>query len=599
MPRSRSAGPSTAIDAVAARAASRARRPPCPPSSCAVPPLPGCIDRGHRRRAVTPPRVRSAQTAASAADTEDLDARRDAEAAREICDGVLARAHAAKRVHASPGGRRRRRVDAPTIASPLPVKLSMRVEAAEELRGSRDAIGSLPNRSATSRRSIEQTVSAALGSTAAASDQCGARDMMAGCRQTGQRGPAAQQVAERARKQHQDALGRRGHRDRIDTGGVRPVLIRQGMTTATSHRPARRALRPGSDRQHSSRAAQPAARTGARRGLGQARESYNPGGSVKDRICLAMIEAAERDGRLAAGRHDHRADERQHRHRPRAGRGGEGLSPGADHARHDEHRAAQSAARPTARRSVLTPDTQGMHARGAQGRGDAATDTRLLHAAAVQQSGQPGGPSRRPPRRSCCGSSSASTRSSPASAPAARSPASARCLREAMPGVADLRRRAGVVARCSRTASPATTRSRASAPASSRTILDENVYDEVITVSDEDAARVHAPPGARRGHPGGHLVRRQLPRRAARWRVGSAPARAVVTVFCRHRRALSHHRRLSSPRASDVDETAKLAALRACCATWSACWSRSPAASTRASCCSVAVEESSATTSSP
>jgi len=30
-------------------------------------------------------------------------------------------------------------------------------------------------------------------------------------------------------------------------------------------------------------------------------ESMNPGGSVKDRICLAMIEAAERDGRLQAG----------------------------------------------------------------------------------------------------------------------------------------------------------------------------------------------------------------------------------------------------------------------------------------------------------
>src|SRR5574340_109183 len=30
-------------------------------------------------------------------------------------------------------------------------------------------------------------------------------------------------------------------------------------------------------------------------------ESFNPGGSVKDRICLSMIEAAERDGRLQPG----------------------------------------------------------------------------------------------------------------------------------------------------------------------------------------------------------------------------------------------------------------------------------------------------------
>ena len=30
-------------------------------------------------------------------------------------------------------------------------------------------------------------------------------------------------------------------------------------------------------------------------------EGQNPGGSVKDRVCLAMIEAAERDGRLRPG----------------------------------------------------------------------------------------------------------------------------------------------------------------------------------------------------------------------------------------------------------------------------------------------------------
>src|SRR5256884_8992752 len=30
-------------------------------------------------------------------------------------------------------------------------------------------------------------------------------------------------------------------------------------------------------------------------------ENFNPGGSVKDRICRAMVEAAERDGRLRPG----------------------------------------------------------------------------------------------------------------------------------------------------------------------------------------------------------------------------------------------------------------------------------------------------------
>jgi hypothetical protein len=68
-------------------------------------------------------------------------------------------------------------------------------------------------------------------------------------------------------------------------------------------------------------------------------ESLNPGGSVKDRIALSMIEAAERDGRLKPGATiveptsgtirfegapvtGHR---RQHRYRAGTGRLGEGL----------------------------------------------------------------------------------------------------------------------------------------------------------------------------------------------------------------------------------------------------------------------------------
>ena len=46
-------------------------------------------------------------------------------------------------------------------------------------------------------------------------------------------------------------------------------------------------------------------------------ETTNPGGSSKDRPALEMILAAERDGDAAAGRHDRRADQRQHRRRPR------------------------------------------------------------------------------------------------------------------------------------------------------------------------------------------------------------------------------------------------------------------------------------------
>ena len=52
-------------------------------------------------------------------------------------------------------------------------------------------------------------------------------------------------------------------------------------------------------------------------------EYFNPGGSVKDRIALAMIEDAERVAQT--GQRDHRADQRQHRSGPCARRSGQRL----------------------------------------------------------------------------------------------------------------------------------------------------------------------------------------------------------------------------------------------------------------------------------
>ena len=58
-------------------------------------------------------------------------------------------------------------------------------------------------------------------------------------------------------------------------------------------------------------------------------EAFNPLGSVKDRLALGVIEAAEASGELQAGPDGGRGDERQHRHRSRHGLRRQGLSAGA------------------------------------------------------------------------------------------------------------------------------------------------------------------------------------------------------------------------------------------------------------------------------
>ncbi len=65
-------------------------------------------------------------------------------------------------------------------------------------------------------------------------------------------------------------------------------------------------------------------------------ESQNPGGSIKDRIGLRMIEAAEHDGKLRPGRRHHRSDCRQYRARPCAARPAQGLPVAPGDSRQDE-----------------------------------------------------------------------------------------------------------------------------------------------------------------------------------------------------------------------------------------------------------------------
>ena len=176
----------------------------------------------------------------------------------------------------------------------------------------------------------------------------------------------------------------------------------------------------------------------------------------------------EVDGALQARRHDHRADQRQHRHRPRHGRGGQGLQAGAGHARIDVARAAPADA---GLRRDFRPHARG---KGHEGRARAGA----------------GAGRRRPTARGCRSSSRTrpTSRSTPAPPRRRSSPTSPtrpldvldhrrrhrrppdrlrRGAQEGLAGAQGLCGRADAVAGHLAAASPARTRSRASARASS------------------------------------------------------------------------------------------------------------------------------------
>jgi hypothetical protein len=80
-------------------------------------------------------------------------------------------------------------------------------------------------------------------------------------------------------------------------------------------------------------------------------ESQNPGGSIKDRIGLSMIEAAEKRGDIQPGGTLVEGHCRQYRHRPGPGRAAEGLQAGPGRAGQDERARRSSTSRRWARRS--------------------------------------------------------------------------------------------------------------------------------------------------------------------------------------------------------------------------------------------------------
>ncbi len=120
-------------------------------------------------------------------------------------------------------------------------------------------------------------------------------------------------------------------------------------------------------------------------------ELFNPGGSIKDRVAIRLIEAAEQDGRLQARRHDHRADLGQHRHRPRDRRAPEGLPRDRGDAGQDVARRRSTCCAPTAPRSWWRRPTSRPTRRSPTTASPTASrgDPRRLPAQPVREPGQP------------------------------------------------------------------------------------------------------------------------------------------------------------------------------------------------------------------
>ena len=66
-------------------------------------------------------------------------------------------------------------------------------------------------------------------------------------------------------------------------------------------------------------------------------EFFNPGGSVKDRIALAMIEDCGKERDSETRSNHHRTDQRQHRCRTGSGQCRKGLPPHPHHAGDHEY----------------------------------------------------------------------------------------------------------------------------------------------------------------------------------------------------------------------------------------------------------------------
>ncbi len=246
-------------------------------------------------------------------------------------------------------------------------------------------------------------------------------------------------------------------------------------------------------------------------------EGANPSGSVKDRIALAMLDAAEAAGDLqpGTGAHHRRANQRQHRHRAGHARPSPRLPLPGGAARERQRRAAPAAGACTAPRSLFTPAERASN--GAIRRAQAArrrASRALLHALPVRQRGESAAPTTRRPRPRCCATCPTITHFVAGLGTGGTLTGAGRRLKETRPSVqviaAEPHPGEGVQGL------------RSLDEGFIPPVLDASVLDRKILVTSDDSL-VHDPSA---GRPGRHLCRHLLGRGAARGAPRRQPAGA-------------------------------------------------------------------------